>query len=405
MADWPMPFPFLVAKAKAARLTDIDGNRLDDFCLGDTGSMFGQSPPPVARAIRRQSGRGLTYMLPNDDAQAVGAALRAMFGLPAWQIATTASDANRFALRVARAVTGRSRILVFNGCYHGAVDETFVRLGPGDAPANKPGLVGEWRDLTAHTAVVEFNDLAGLEAALAGGDIACVIAEPVMTNSCMVLPEPGFWDQVRQLTRRAGTLLLIDETHTISTARGGYARATGLEPDILVLGKPVAGGVPASIWGMSGAVAARLDTYMAAKPAGYSGIGTTLSGNPLQFAAMRACLTEVMTDAAYAHMDELAGRLADGLRAGIAASGLPWHVARVGARVEFICAPGPLRNGTEAALAHAPEVEAAILTALINWGCLIAPFHNMMLVSPATTRAQVDRLIRAFAGIAKRLAA
>ncbi|ESW86898.1 MULTISPECIES: aspartate aminotransferase family protein [unclassified Mesorhizobium] len=404
MNDWPTPFPILVDSAKGAAITDIDGNRLDDFCLGDTGSMFGHSPPPVARAIRRQAGRGLTYMLPSEDALAIGPLLQQRFGLLSWQIATTATDANRFALRVARAVTGREKILVFNGCYHGSVDETMVRLVAGKA-VNRPGLAGEFRDLTRATDVVEFNDLPALEAALRGNDVACVIAEPVLTNSCMVLPEAGFHDGLRRLTRATGTLLLIDETHTISTGPGGYTSKYGLEPDLFVLGKPIAGGVPASVWGMSEDVAARYAAYISRKEPGYSGMGTTLSANPLQFAAMRATLEYVMTDENYSHMDHLAQRLDAGLTAVIDRYRLPWHVARVGARVEFICAPGPLRNGGEAEAAHVPELEAAIHVALVNRGVLIAPFHNMMLISPTTSAAQVNRLITAFGAVAAKLTA
>lgn len=404
MTDWPTPFPILVDQARGATITDIDGNRLDDFCLGDTGSMFGHSPPPVARAIRRQAGRGLTYMLPSDDALAVGPLLQETFGLPFWQIATTATDANRFALRVARAVTGRDKILVFNGCYHGSVDETMVRLADGKA-VNRTGLAGEFRDLTARTKVIEFNDIPALDAALAGSDVACVITEPVLTNSCMVLPDPGFHDTLRLLTRKTGTLLLIDETHTISTGLGGYTKKYGLEPDLFVLGKPIAGGIPASIWGMSEELASRYNAYCQSKEPGYSGMGTTLSANPLQFATMRACLEEVMTEENYTHMEKLAARLDAGLTAAIRRHRLPWHVARVGARVEFICAPGPLRNGTEAEAAHAPELEAAIHVALVNRGALIAPFHNMMLISPATKKQQVDRLVSAFNEISGHLAA
>ena len=403
MLDWPMPFQIVVDKASGATLTDIDGIELDDFCLGDTGSMFGHSPPPVTRAIRRQARRGLTYMLPSEDALDLGDLLTDTFGLPSWQIATTASDANRFALRAARAITGRPKILVFNGCYHGAVDETFVKLKDG-RPANKPGLAGQFRDLTEDTVVIEFNDVQALETALAARDVACVIAEPVLTNSCMVLPEPGYHNALRRITRDTGTLLLIDETHTISTGLGGYTRVHRLEPDLFVLGKPIAGGVPASVWGMSAPVAQRWAAYNRTKPSGYSGIGTTLSANPLQFACMKATLTEVMTAKNYRHMERLADRLARGLSTAIEAAGLPWHVARVGARVEFICAPGPLRNGAEAEAAHAPELEAAIHLALVNRGYLIAPFHNMMLVSPATKKRQVDRLVKAFGDICGELA-
>jgi len=403
MRDWSMPYPSLVASARGAVLTDVDGNEYADFCLGDTGSMFGHSPAPVAEAIGRQAERGLTYMLPTEDAIEVGRLLAERFGLPHWQVATTATDANRFALRVARAVTGRPKILVFNGCYHGTVDETFVRLVGGRA-VNRPGLLGQAADLTQLARVVEFNDLPALEAALAHGDVACVIAEPVMTNSCMVLPDPGFHAELRRLTRAAGTLLLIDETHTISTGPGGFTRAHGLEPDLFVLGKPVAGGVPASVWGFTDDVARRLDAVREQTPPGHSGMGTTLSANALSLAAMRATLEHVMTPDAYAHMEALAARLATGLQLAVTTYGLPWHVVRVGARVEFICAPGPLRNGTEAEAAHAPALEQAIHLALLNRGCLIAPFHNMMLVSPATSAAQVETLCEAFESVVASLA-
>jgi len=403
MRDWSMPFPFLVESASGSTLRDVDGNEYADFCLGDTGSMFGHSPPPVTEAIRRQAERGLTYMLPTEDALAVGRLLAERFGLPHWQIATTATDANRFALRVARAVTGRPRILVFNGCYHGTVDETFVRLVDGRA-ANRPGLLGQATDLARLARVVEFNDLAALRDALSHGDVACVITEPVMTNSCMVLPEEGFHAGVRRLTREAGALLLIDETHTISTGPGGYTRAHGLEPDLFVVGKPIAGGVPASAWGFTDDVASRLTLARSQLPPGHSGMGTTLSANALSLAAMRATLEHVMTPEAYRHMETLAERLCAGLTAAVGRLGLPWHVVRVGARVEFICAPGPLRNGSEAEAAHAPALERAIHLGLLNRGCLIAPFHNMMLVSPATSAAQVEELCQAFESVVSSLA-
>jgi glutamate-1-semialdehyde 2,1-aminomutase len=404
MRDWSMPFPFVVETAHGSTLRDIDGNEYADFCLGDTASMFGHSPGPVAEAIARQAVKGLTYMLPTEDALEVGALLAARFGLPNWQVATTATDANRFALRAARAVTGRPKILVFNGCYHGTVDETFVRLVDG-RPVMRPGLLGQATDLTQVTRVVEFNDVAALQHALSYGDVACVITEPVMTNSCMVLPDPGFLDAVRRLTREAGTLLLIDETHTISSGPGGYTRAHALAPDLFVLGKPIAGGVPASVWGFTDEVAARLDAVRAQTPPGHSGMGTTLSANALALAAMRATLEHVMTHEAYADMERLAGVLVEGLRQAIATHRLPWHVVRVGARVEFVCARGPLRNGTEAEAAHAPALEQAVHLSLLNRGCLIAPFHNMMLVCPETTEHQIEQLRRAFADVAALLTA
>lgn len=396
MKDWPQPFPMVVDFAKGAEITDIDGNRIDDFCLGDTGSMFGHSPEPVARALRRQARRGLTYMLPTQAAFAAGKLLSDVFGPFRWQIATTATDANRFALRVARAVTGRPRVLVFKGCYHGTVDDAMVTRDAKGRTVNRPGLLGQVADLRAVAACAEFNDLGSVEELLRSGTIAAILTEPVMTNSCMVLPEPGFLDGLRRLATEHGALLIIDETHTISTGLGGYTRCHGLEPDMFVVGKCVAGGMPAAVWGMTDDVARRYRTANAMRPPGHSGMGTTLSANPVQFACLTATLAEIMTGDNYARMDRLAARLETGLSEAIRRHGAPWHVVRVGARVEFICAPGPLRNGTDAAAAHMPEVEAAMNLGLLNRGCLIAPFHNMMLCSPATRRAQVDRLIAAF---------
>lgn len=395
MKDWPMPHLPLVESAEGATITDIDGYQINDFCLGDTGSMFGHSPKPVAKAIRAQARKGLTYMLPTEDALEAGHLLSQVFGDFRWQIATTATDANRFALRVARAVTGRPKVLVFNGCYHGTVDDAMVTLQDGQT-VNRPGLLGQVADLTQLAVCCEFNDLAGVEAALAKGDVAAILTEPVMTNSCMVLPAPGFLEGLRRLATQYGTLLIIDETHTISTGYGGYTRVHGLQPDIFVVGKCVAGGLPTAAWGLSPETATRYQTANANRDSGHSGMGTTLSANPLQFACLRATLSEVMTPEAYDHMETLAKRLVEGLSTAITAHNLPWHAIRVGARVEFICAPGPLHNGAEAALAHQPQVEAALHMALLNRGCLIAPFHNMMLISPATKKRQVDALIATF---------
>ena len=398
MADWPMPHLPLIAKAHGARIEDIDGHGLDDFCLGDTGSMFGHSPAPVARAIREQARRGLTYMLPTEAALEAGRLLTERFGNFRWQIATTATDANRFALRVAREITGRPKVLVFNGCYHGTVDDTFVGLENGKTVAS-PGLMGQVNDLTQTAVACEFNDLAGVEAALKQGDVAAILTEPVMTNSCMVLPEAGFHDGLRQLSLKYGALLIMDETHTISSGLGGYTGVHSLRPDIFVVGKCVAGGMPTAVWGLSPATADRYNEADAKRAPGRTGMGTTLSANPMQFACLVANLSQVMTAKNYAHMEKLADRLSHGLAKVINRHKAPWHVVRVGARVEFICAPGPLKNGAEAAFAHQPQVEAALHTGLINRGSLIAPSHNMMLISPATKKGQVDHLIANFDAI------
>ncbi len=394
MSDWGLPFPMFLERAKGSILTDADGHEHVDFCLGDTGSMFGHAPEPIVRAVAEQAALGITGMLPSVHVPEVGRLLAARFGLPWWQITMTASDANRAVIRWARAVTGRRDILVFDGCYHGAVDDTHVRLRDG-RPILRPGLMGQVWSLPEHTRVVPFNDLATLEAELTDGDVALVLTEPVMTNIGMVLPEPGFHEAVRDLTHRAGTLLAIDETHTISSGPGGYTRAHGLDPDFFVLGKPIAGGVPAAVYGFTDAVAAGMKRARAATP-GYSGMGTTLTANALAVAAMRACLREVMTAGAYDHMIALADLLAGELERTITRHRLPWVVTRVGARVEFMLSPTRPRDGGEAGRIGDVEIEGALRLYLIERGVIITPFHNMMLIAPTTTRGDVERLVVAF---------
>jgi glutamate-1-semialdehyde 2,1-aminomutase len=397
MNDWSTPFPLHLAHASGARLRDVDGHDHVDFCLGDTGAMFGHSPPAVARAIAAQAAQGITTMLPGEDGVWVAQELARRFGLPVWQFALSASDANRFAIRWARALTGRSQVLIFNGCYHGTVDDVFVDLVDGQ-PRTRDSLLGQVVDITRTTRSVEFNDLAALEVALADGQVACLLAEPAMTNIGMVLPEPGFWEAAQALCRRHGTLLLIDETHTISAGPGGYARAHGLQPDLLVLGKPVAGGVPCAVYGFSAEAAARAEAAKRNAPPGHSGIGTTLTANLLTMAALRANLAEVMTEAAYAYMVALATRLAAGLREVITRHGLGWCVTQIGARTEFQFTPTPPRNGSQAGAALNPALEQNIHLYLLNRGLVITPFHNMMLVCPDTTTGDVDRLIAAVDG-------
>ncbi|MFC3686139.1 aspartate aminotransferase family protein [Hydrogenophaga luteola] len=398
MNDWGTPFALHVEQASGATVTDVDGHTLVDFCLGDTGAMFGHSPSPVAAALARQASRGYTTMLATEDAAVVGEQLAQRFGLPVWQFAMSATDANRYIVRWIRAATGRKKILVFNGCYHGTIEDVFVDLVEG-RPVQRDSLLGQVHDLTEHTVVVEFNDLAALETALKAGDVACVLAEPVMTNIGMVLPEPGFWEEAQRIIRRHGTLLVMDETHTISTGPGGYARAHGIAADALVLGKPVGGGVPCAVYGMSAELAARAEQAKREAPPGHSGIGTTLTGNMLAMAAMRAALNEVMTPAAYEHMLALAERLADGLRRVIAQHRLPWCVTQVGARTEFQFCPTPPRNGTEADRILDGELEHLIHLGLLNRGVMITPFHNMMLVCPQTTDEHVAQLIGALDGV------
>jgi len=394
MRDWGTSFPLHVASAQGAQVTTADGHTLSDFCLGDTGAMFGHSPAAVTQAVQRQVQHGLTTMLPTEDAGVVAAELAGRFGLAQWQFAMSATDANRFVLRWVRAATGRHKLLVFNGCYHGTVDDVFVDLVNGQ-PTQRPSLLGQVHDLLAHTVVVEFNDLPALEHALAGGDVACVLAEPAMTNVGMVLPDPDFWQQAQALIRRHGALLVLDETHTLSTGPGGYTMSHGLTPDALVLGKPLGGGVPCAAYGMSAELAQRAVAAKASAPPGHSGIGTTLTGGMLAMAAMRATLTQVMTPPAYAHMRTQADTLAHGLQELMARHGQAWCVTQVGARVEFQFCPAPPRNGTQAHDAMDSELEHLLHLALLNRGVLITPFHNMLLVCPQTTPADVQRLLDA----------
>jgi len=402
MRDWPSPVPIVAASAKDATLTSIDGQTYDDFCLGDTASLFGHSPPALAAALAKQASEGLSYMLPTARGAALSEKLAAIFGLPQWQVTTTASEANRAVIRWCRAISGRRKILTFNGAYHGAVDDAFVDLKDG-APVMRTSLIGQVHDLRDTTTVIEFNDEDALAAALRGGDIACVLAEPVMTNVGMVRDGPGFLATLRRLCTETDTLLVFDETHSISSGYGGHGVTHGPTPDLMVVGKSIGGGVACAVYGFSEQVAERMAALNAVRPPGHSGIGTTLSANALAITAMDAMLGEVITPVAYDSMLRGAARLVAGLEREIATGGLDWHVTQVGARVEFLTCPTPPRNGGEAKAAMHPQLEAAIHLFLANRGILLAPFHNMMLVSPVTGDEQIDRLVGAFADCVRAL--
>lgn len=393
MLDWPSPFPIVAASAKDATLTCIDGQVFDDFCLGDTASMFGHSPPALTSAIVEQAGQGLSYMLPTAKSAELGDMLAAMFGLPHWQVTTTASEANRAVIRWCRGLTKRSKILIFNGCYHGAVDDVFVDLRDGVAVI-RPSLIGQVQDLLPTTVAIEFNDADALETALRGGDIACVLAEPMMTNIGMVRDAPGYLEMLRRLCSETGTLLVFDETHTISSGFGGHSNTHGPKPDIIVIGKSIGGGVPSAVYGFTDGVATKMAGLNRSRTPGHSGIGTTLSANALAMTAMHAMLGQVITRAAYDHMLLMADRLVAGLEMLMAANGLDWHVSHVGARVEIVCSATPPINGSEARAAMDDELEGTIHLFLTNRSILLAPFHNMMLLSPVTQRSQVDRVLQ-----------
>lgn len=389
MMKWAGGFPLFLQQAHGARVTDVDGHEYVDLCLGDTGAMPGHSPAATATAIAQQAGRGITAMLPTADALWVGEELQRRFGLDYWQFTLTATDANRFAIRIAREITRRPKILVFNWCYHGTVDESFITLTDG-VPGPRPGLVGPPVDPTVTSKVVEFNDLAALEAALTPGDVACVLAEPAMTNIGIVLPEPGFHSALRHLTQRTGTLLIIDETHTMCCGPGGYTGAYGLQPDLLTVGKSIGSGMPAAAFGVTAAVAERMFSRTEADYVDTGGVGGTLAGNALSLAAMRATLQEVLTDAAFAQTIPLAERFTAGVQSVIAEFDLPWHVTQLGCRAEYRFRPAPPRNGGEAAAANDADLDRYMHLYALNRGILMTPFHNMALIAPATTAADID---------------
>ncbi len=386
-------FPLYVERARGARLTDVDSHEYIDFCLGDTGAMAGHSAAPVIAAVQHRLADlgGATTMLPTEDAALVGAELARRFGLPVWSFALTATDANRWAIRLLRAVSGRPKILVNSYCYHGSVDESLIVVGPDGRGVSREGNVGAPSDVTGTSRVAEFNDLDGLERELAHGDTAAVLMEPALTNIGIVLPEPGYLDGVRELTRRYGTYLINDETHTFSAGPGGATAAWNLSPDVVTIGKAIAGGIPIGAYGLSASLADTLLGRTDLDLVDMGGVGGTLAGNPVSMAAAYATLTSVLTDDAFAGMTAVATAFADGVRKAIERYELPWSVAQLGARVEYRFTAPPPRTGTESAAAADAELEDFLHVYLANRGILLTPFHNMALMCPDTTTDDVNR--------------
>lgn len=389
MSKWPGDFPLFVKEAKGARFSDVDGRTYVDLCLGDTGAMTGHSPEPTVRAVRDQLAKGITAMLPTEDALIVSTELARRFGRPLWQFTLTATDANRHAIRYARLITGRQKVLVFDRCYHGSVDETFATLRDGNVVARE-GNIGAPVPLEMTTRVVQFNDLDGVEKALAQGDVACLLTEPALTNVGIVLPQPGFLEGLQQLCAKYGTLLIIDETHTISVGPGGMTAKEGLKPDFLTVGKAIGGGVPSGTFGMTHEVADRIAKAVRREEIDTGGIGGTLAGNALSLAAMRATLTEVLTDEAFAKMIPLGERWCDGVDSVINEFNLGWHCNRLGARGEYNFIDHAPLTGAEAAAAGDFELEQYLHLRLLNDGFLLTPFHNMALMCAATSAEDVD---------------
>jgi glutamate-1-semialdehyde 2,1-aminomutase len=396
MTRWASPSPVVVESAHGADIEDIDGNAYVDLCLGDTGAMAGHGPEPVVAAIAAQMAQGATFMLPTENAIWVAEEMARRFGMPKWQFCLTASDANRFVLRLARQITGRSKTVVHNWCYHGSVDETVATLDPCGVVVPRQGSVGPSLDVSVSTRVVEINDLEALAAALADRQVAAVLVEPALTNIGIVLPDPGYHRELRRITRETGTLLIIDETHTICAGPGGYTARHGLEPDFLTIGKTIGGGVPVAAYGMSAAVADAIFAATFWHEADVGGVGGTLAGNALSLAATKATLGEVLTEVAFERMESLSERLCEGIESVIATHQAPWHVTRLGCRAEYLFSPEPPRNGAQADAAGDVDLDALLHLAMLNRGVLLTPFHNMTLMSPATTPAHVDRHTAAF---------
>ena len=390
MKKWPGGFPLFVESAEGAHFTDVDGHEYLDLCLGDTGAMTGHAPAATVAAICRQAARGITTMLPTEDAIWVAEELTRRFGLPRWQFALTATDANRFVIRLARMLTGRPKILVFNWCYHGTVDESFATIR-GGVVGPRSGSLGPPVNPALTTKVVEFNDLAALERALIDRDVACVLAEPAMTNVGIIQPDAGFHVALRELTRKSGTLLVLDETHTICAGPGGYTGAYGLEPDLLTLGKSIGGGVPGAAYGFSAEVAERVRKAIAVAECDTGGIGGTLAGNALSLAAIRATLEQVLTVESFARTIPLTDQFRAGVERVVAEFELPWIVQQIGCRAEYWFRPVAPRNGSEAAAAADFELEQYMHLSALNRGILLTPFHNMALVAPSAGVADMDR--------------
>jgi glutamate-1-semialdehyde 2,1-aminomutase len=396
MTRWPGSFPVSVASAQGGHLVDADGLEYVDLCLGDTGAMPGHALPAVTEAVTARVAAGATAMLPSPDAAWVGAELGRRFGLPFWQLAISATDANRFVLRFARHLTGRPRVAVMDWCYHGTVDEALAVLSPTGEVEPRPGALGPQVDVAETTAVVPFNDLAALDARLARGDVACLLMEPALTNIGIVLPDEGYSAAVREITRRHGVLLVVDETHTMCAGPGGCTADWGLEPDLLVVGKAIGGGIPCAAYGMTAEVADRLSGPMLGHDIDVAGVGGTLTGSALALSAIRATLSHALREEDFAVAVPLAERFTAGVASAIEAHDLPWHVQRLGCRAEYWFCPPP-RDGAAAAAAVDEELEGFLHLWCLNRGLLLTPFHNMALFCPAHTDADVDRHTEVFA--------
>ncbi len=391
MAKWPGPWPVYVENAAGAHFWCADGIDHVDLCLGDTGAMCGHAPPASVRAISQQLARGSTTMLPTRDAAAAAELLAERFGVPSWQFSLSATDANRSLIRYARQVSGRAKILVIDYCYHGTVDEAYATLDADGAVIERRGTIGAPVPPSLTTVVVPFNDVPALEAALAGLEVAAVLIEPALTNIGIVLPDPGWHEALRAACDRTGTLLIIDETHTLSAGPGGMIARDGLRPDAVVVGKSIGGGIAAGAYGMTADFAAAVRASLELEDIDVGGVGGTLAGNAVSLAGIRATLGEVLTADAFVGMIDRATEWTAGVQGVLDEFAVPWQVTQLGARAEYSFRPTAPRDGREAADADDFPLQQYLHLHALNRGILITPFHNMALMSPATTAADVER--------------
>ena len=393
MNKWSGGFPLYLETAHGNTITTVDGHTYIDFALGDTGAMAGHSPEASTKAVAQRiiDSGGITTMLPTDDAQWVGKELTRRFGMPLWSFTLTATDANRWAIRLARLATGKSKILVFAYCYHGSVDETFAVPGPDGKAVARPGNVAPPVPMDETTRVVEFNDLAAVERELQNGDVAAILTEPALTNIGIVLPKPGFLEGLRDLATKYGSLLMIDETHTFSAGYGGMTKRDGLKPDIFIIGKSIGAGIPSGAYGITHEVANAIAEHPEADLVDVGGVGGTLAGNSLSMAAMRATLGEVLTESAFTEMEKLCTRYTEQVQAVLDKYDVPWSISQIGARAEYRFArPAPV-NGSESAAASDDELDEYMHLYMCNRGVLMTPFHNMALMCPTTKIEEVDK--------------
>lgn len=389
MKRWAGPFPVVADRAEGGRIFDIDGNKYVDFCLGDTGSMTGHANAPISQAISLQAQRGFTTMLPSSDISWVANHLAERFRMSKWQFCLSATDANRFSLRIARALSGKPKIVVNDWCYHGTVDETLVILDEEGQTVSRPGAIGPQVDPGTTTLAVPFNDLDAMERALATGEVACVLMEPALTNIGIVLPQPGYLEGVRRLTKQYGVILILDETHTICAGPQGASRLWGIDADMLVIGKTIGGGIPVAAYGMSSEVAVKVEALMHGHDLDVSGIGGTLSGSALAGAAIRATLTHALRQEDFDIAIPLATRWSTGVQAIIDQHGLPWTVQQLGCRAEYWFSEHP-QNGAQAAASVNDGLESFMHLYALNRGILLTPFHNMALMTPFHSEDDVD---------------